>query len=162
MSYSDLLDTLADSVCIHQLVLKALGCSYNCRRLAYYSFQLTHISREDHAVELIEPWRPRQRQNIITALTTLPQGWISACKHQCTTAITTIWTKSLWAFPESYTVDDSWIVCSNLCSPFLWAVWLFIYFTLINWLFTLCGTIFPFQGCNYIMRHNFSPNRSVI
>ena len=34
--YSDLLDTLADSVCIHQLVssvVQRLGCSYNCRRL---------------------------------------------------------------------------------------------------------------------------------
>ena len=36
-SYSDLLDALADSVCIHQLVLKQrskqLGCLYNCRCL---------------------------------------------------------------------------------------------------------------------------------
>ena len=31
--YSDLLDTWADSVCIHQLVFKALGCSYNLRLL---------------------------------------------------------------------------------------------------------------------------------
>jgi len=67
------------------------------------------MSRDDHAVELIEPWRPKRRQNIITALTTLPQGWVSACKHQSTTAITTMWTESLWAFPESYAADDSWI-----------------------------------------------------
>ena len=39
-------------------------------------FQLTHVSRNDHAVELIEPRRPRQRQNIITAFTTLPQGGV--------------------------------------------------------------------------------------
>ena len=39
-----------------------------------YSFQLKHMSREDHAVQLIEPWRPKRRQNVITALTTLPQG----------------------------------------------------------------------------------------
>ena len=84
-------------------VVKALGCSCNCRRLAYGSFQLTHMTREDHAVQLIEPWRPRRRQNVITALTTLPQGWVSARKHQCTTAITTMWTESSWAFPESYT-----------------------------------------------------------
>ena len=60
-----------------------------------------------------EPWWPKQRQNIIIALTTLPQGWVSTCKHQCTTAITTMWTESSWAFPESYTADDSWIVCSS-------------------------------------------------
>jgi len=26
------------------------------------------------------------------------------------TAITTMWTESSWAFPESYTADDSWIL----------------------------------------------------
>jgi len=46
--------------------------------------------RDDHAFELIEPWRPKWRQSIITALTTLPQGWVSTRKHQYTTAITTI------------------------------------------------------------------------
>ena len=92
-------------VYIYQLVLKSLGCSSNCRRLAYDSFQLTHISRDDLAVEFLEPWRPKRRQNVITALTTLPQGWVSARKHQCTTAITTIRTESLWAFPESYTAE---------------------------------------------------------
>jgi len=40
--------------------LKALGSSYNCRRLSYGSFQLTHMSRDDHAVQLIEPWRPKR------------------------------------------------------------------------------------------------------
>ena len=57
-----------------QASFKALGCSRNCRRLGDGSFQLTHMSRDDHVVELIEPWRPRRRQNIITALPTLPQG----------------------------------------------------------------------------------------
>jgi len=66
------------------------------------------MSRDDHAIDLIEPWRPRRRQNIITALTTLPQGWVSTRKHQCMTAIT-----MMWAFPESYTADDSWIVRSS-------------------------------------------------
>ena len=92
---------------------KVLGYSCNCRRLTYGSFQLTHMSRDDHVVQLIEPWRPKWRQNIITALTTLPQGWVSTCKHQCTTAITTMWTESSWAFPGSYTADDSWIVRSS-------------------------------------------------
>jgi len=61
------------------------------------------MSLDDHALLLIEPWRPKRRQNVITALTTLPQGWVSTRKHQCTTAITTMWTESSWAFPESYT-----------------------------------------------------------
>jgi len=81
---------------------KALGCSYNCRQLTYGSFQLTHMSRDYHTVQLIEPWLPKRRQNIITVLTTLPQGWVLGCKHQCLRAITTMWTESLWAFLESY------------------------------------------------------------
>ena len=60
------------------------------------------MSRDDHAVQLIELWRPKRRQNIITALTTLPQEWVSTRKHQYTTAIATMWTESSWAFPESY------------------------------------------------------------
>ena len=93
-------------------VVQALGCSHNCRRLTYGSFQLTHMSRDVHAVQLIEPWRPKQRQNI-SALTTLPQRWFSTRKHQYTTAITTMWTESSWVFPESYTADDRWIVRSS-------------------------------------------------
>ena len=94
-------------------IVQALGCSHNCRRLTYGSFQLTHMSHDDHAVQLIEPWRPKQRHNLITALTTLPQRWVSTRKHQYTTAITTMWTASLWVFPESYTADESWIVRSS-------------------------------------------------
>ena len=86
-----------------QASFKALGCSHNCKRLTYGSFQLMHMSRDDHAVQLIEPWQPKQRQNNITTFTTLSQGWVSTRKHQCTTAITTMWTESSWAFPESYT-----------------------------------------------------------
>ena len=71
------------------------------------------MSRDDHAVQLIEPWWPKRRQNIITALTTLPQRWVSTRKHQYMTAITTMWTESSWAFPESYTADESWIVRSS-------------------------------------------------
>ena len=92
---------------------KEPGCLYNFMRLAYGSFQLTHMSRHDHAVQLIELWRPKRRQYITTALTKFPKGWVSACKHQCTTAITTMWTESLWAFSESYTANDSWIVHSS-------------------------------------------------
>ena len=73
--YSDLLDTfLLHPPARTQASFKALGCSYNCRQLTCGSFQLTHMSRDDHAVQLIEPWRPKRGQNVITALTTLPQG----------------------------------------------------------------------------------------
>jgi len=71
--YSDLLDTLVDFVCIHQLILKRRS-KRKAARLTCGSFQLTHLSHDDHAVQLIEPWRPKRGQNVITALTTLPQG----------------------------------------------------------------------------------------
>ena len=78
------------------------------------NFQLTHMSRDDHTVQLIEPWRPKRRQNmIITALTMLPQGRVSARKHQCMTAITTMWTEYSWAFPESNAADDSRAMADN-------------------------------------------------
>jgi len=37
-----------------QASFKALGCSYNCRQLTYGSFQLTHMSRDHYAVQLIK------------------------------------------------------------------------------------------------------------
>jgi len=37
----------------------------------------------------------------------------STHKHQCMTAITTNWTESSWAFPESYAANDSWIMRSS-------------------------------------------------
>ena len=65
--YSDLLDALADSVCIHQLVLKRrskqLVCSCNCRQLTYGSFQLTHMSHDDHTVQLIQFERAMAAKN---------------------------------------------------------------------------------------------------
>ena len=72
------------------------------------------MSLDDYAVDQLidqvrapsELWRPKRGQNIITALTTLPQGRVSTCKHQCTTAITTMWAESSWAFPESYTAGS--------------------------------------------------------
>jgi len=94
-------------------IVQALGCLHNCRQLTYGSFQLMHMSCDDRAVQLIEPWWPKRRQNINTALTTLPQWWFPTHKHQYTTAITTMWTESSWAFPESYTADESWIVHSS-------------------------------------------------
>jgi len=68
------------------------------------------MSRDDHVAQLIQPWRPRRRQNVIT---TLLQGWVSTHKHQCTTAITTRWTKTSWAFSESYTTRSCARVMAN-------------------------------------------------
>ena len=75
--YSDLLHT---PVCIHQLVLK-------CR----LKHQAAHISK---------PCRPKRRQNIITALTTLPQGWVLAQRR---TANMAVWSEPLWALCKSCT-----------------------------------------------------------
>jgi len=61
----------------------AIGCSYNCRQLTYSSFQLMHITWWPHCSNYwsssSEPWRPKRKLNIITVLTTLPQGWVAAC-----------------------------------------------------------------------------------
>ena len=62
--YSDLLDTLQTWFAFtysYSSVVKAC----NCRRLAYGSFQLTHVSRDDHAVELIEPWRQDEDKTLL-------------------------------------------------------------------------------------------------
>jgi len=70
------------------VVQSVLGCSYNCRRLTCGLFQLTHMSRDDLVFNWSsssDPWQPKRRQNITTALTALPQGWVSARKHLCTT-----------------------------------------------------------------------------
>jgi len=77
-----LLDTLGDYVCINQLILKR-------RSMMTTLFNWSSLS---------DPWRPKRRQSMITALTTLPQGRVLARKHQCATAITTMWTESSWAF----------------------------------------------------------------
>jgi len=71
------------------------------------------MSRDERVVQLIDQWWPKRRQNIITALTTLPQRWVSTRKHQYTTMITTMRKESSWTFPESYTADESWIVRSS-------------------------------------------------
>jgi len=64
-------------------------------------FNETWLAKVNLGRPPLEPWRPKQ--NVITALTTLPQGWDLTRKNQCTTAITTMRTESSWAFSESYT-----------------------------------------------------------
>ena len=64
--YSDLLDI---SVNIYQLVLKRCSSvrllAYYCRRLTCGSFQLTHMSCDDHAVQLTEPWWPKRGRTLL-------------------------------------------------------------------------------------------------
>ena len=86
------------------------------------------------------PWRPKRRQNIITALTTLPQGWVSARKTQCTTAITTMWADSSWAFPESYTAGSCARAMANngetkglITPPPKWVSAQFLYVCVAAW-----------------------------
>jgi len=47
-----------------------------------------------------EPWRTKQRQSIVTALTTLPQGWVSAHSEG----------------------QPSWLCGQNICGHFVRAV----------------------------------------
>ena len=101
-SYSDLLDTSADSICIHQLIFKRRSKS-----------QAARIIVGGNAIDQVRASHGGQNEDIIMALTTLPQGWVSAHKHQCKTVISTMWTESSWAFPKSYTGDDSWIMRSR-------------------------------------------------
>ena len=82
------------------------------KRSRTVKFVLLVMSRDDHAVELIEPWRPRRNNTLLQRSQHCHKG-VLARKHQCTTAITTMWTESLWAFPKSYTANDSWIVHSS-------------------------------------------------
>jgi len=84
-------------------------------RLTYGTFQLTHMSHDDHAVQLIkfERLASHGAQTKIKPYYSAHNIAGFACKHQCTTVITTMWTESSWTFPERYTADDSWIVHSS-------------------------------------------------
>ena len=58
-------------ICLHpptrtQASFKAPGCSYNCKPLTCDSFQLTHMLRDDHAVQLIEfEWAMAAKTNTL-------------------------------------------------------------------------------------------------
>ena len=96
-------------------VVNALGCSCNCRRLAYGAFQLTHMSRDDHTprCSIDQAMAAKTKTKRYYSAHNIATRVNSACKHQCTTAITTMRTEFSCAFPESYTADDSWIVRSS-------------------------------------------------
>ena len=84
---------------------KVPGCSYNYRQLTYGSFQLTHMLRDDHAVELIRAMAAKMKTKHFYSAHNVATR-VSAHKHQSTMAITMMWTEPSWAFPESYTDDD--------------------------------------------------------
>ena len=111
--------------------IKGLGCSYNCRRLTYCSFQLMHMSHDDHAVQLIKPWRPKRRQNIITVFTTLPQGllhvWyllrVDLLCHCQTTTPCAVPSSTSTVESELYRYDISaisYIACYIFHESYLW------------------------------------------
>jgi len=89
-----------------QALFKALGCSYNCKQLNLRLVLINAHVTWWPPCSIDELWRSKRRQNIITALTMLPQGLVSTCKHQYTTAIAMMWTESSWTFPESYTAGS--------------------------------------------------------
>jgi len=74
------------------------------------------MPRDDHAVQLIkfeQALVAKTKTKHYYSVHNIAQGCVSACKHQCMMAITTMWTESSWAFPESYTADDKWILRSS-------------------------------------------------
>ena len=80
-------------------------------RLLAYAVNLRLVPINAHATwcpccSIDRAMAAKTKTNVITALTTLPQGWVSTCKRQYTPAITTMWTESSWAFPASYTTGS--------------------------------------------------------
>jgi len=60
------------------------------------------MSCDDHAVQLIkfeQAMVSKTKTKHYSAHNIAIQGWVLARKHQCTTAITMMWTETLWAFP---------------------------------------------------------------
>jgi len=98
-----------------QASFKALGCSCNCRWLTCGSFQLTHVTWWPRcSIDQVQASHGSQNEDkILLQHSQHCHKGDLASKHQCTTAITTMCTESSWAFPESYTADDSWIMCSS-------------------------------------------------
>ena len=79
-----------------QLSFKALGCSYNCMRLTCGSFELTHMSLDDHAAKMHEGKTLLQRSQPCHN-GEFRHVRISARQRSLS------WTESSWAFPENDT-----------------------------------------------------------
>ena len=82
-------------------VVQVLDCSHNCRRLTYGSFQLMHMSRDEHAVQLIKPSHGDQNED-----RTLLQ-----CSQRCH--------KGEFRHVSISTRQRSLWCGQNLCGPFL-------------------------------------------
>ena len=155
-------------LCLHPPTrIQALfkGC---CRKLAYGSFQLIHMSHDDHAVHVEWTIAARWKTKTYYSTHNFATGWILAPKCQFTMVITTEFS---WAFPESYTTNSSRIRCpsdrktkappprwvstllldiwvcawgrpwqcsQDPCRPFLQA-WKFHYLHYIMWHYFLCA-----------------------
>ena len=73
------------------------------------------MSRDDHDVQLIK------FERAMAAKTKTKHYYMIAVLHRCLRdethpcgkVVSAVWTESSWAFRESYTADDSWIVCSS-------------------------------------------------
>ena len=105
--YSDLVHTWAEYVCIHQLVLKPCSKSasmqYNCRWLIPINAHVT--------------WWPRCSIDEVRVSHGSQPCHKGEFRHVSISARHMMWTESLWAFPESYNANDSWIVHSSNGGP---------------------------------------------
>ena len=59
------------------------------------------MSRRTMLCRSSQQWRPKVRQELITLLTTSPAQCVLACKHQCTVAVTAVWSETLWGLRKA-------------------------------------------------------------
>ena len=111
-SYSGLVDTWVDT-CLHppaHTVGLFKGFPYKCRWLAYGSFQLMHISCDDHAVPVEQAMAGSQKGDnklLQCSQLRLRGEFQYNYKCHCITVITAVYSESSWAFPESCTANES-------------------------------------------------------
>ena len=91
--------TQEDIGCLLAISGRPAACSLFLadQRQRYYSIMSACARASSSFATRRKQWRPKGRHEIITALTTLPARWVSVCNHQWTTAITAVWSESLWA-----------------------------------------------------------------
>ena len=90
---------------------KVLGCSYNCRQLTNGSFQLAHMSCDDTLFNWSSHGSQNKDKTLLQHLQCCHKGEFRHVSISAWQWWVTMWTESSWAFPESYTANDSWIVC---------------------------------------------------
>jgi len=77
------------------------------------SIHLTHMTCDDHAAGVKWAMAARRNTKHYSSHNFTIGGEFWHIKNQFTTVIATMGTKSLWAFPESYTANDSRIGFSS-------------------------------------------------